>query len=105
MTITVYAIRQKSTGHFLPQARYARRGGFTHDEPVPATERPPRLFSLARHAKCALTNWLPGSTEVITTYSYDGEPDFDFKTTPKPDRKIEDMEVVPAKLVIQDGKP
>jgi hypothetical protein len=42
---------------------------------------------------------------VITTYSYDGEPDFDFKTTPKPDRKIEDMEVVPAKLVIQDGKP
>ena len=96
-----FAIRQKSTGHFLPQARKARRGGFTHDTPVSQADQPPRLFKQKQHADSALRWWLKG--ETVETWS-DATPDGadpELITTPKADRIAADMEVVPATLIVQ----
>ena len=54
-----YAIRQMSTGYFMPQSK--RRKGFTWDEPV--KDCVPRLFKRVCDAKRALNCWLDGGTE------------------------------------------
>jgi hypothetical protein len=95
-----WAIRQKSTGLFMPSARSnGKRRGFTHDEP---TGGPPRLFKLERYAKSALKAWLSG--EMVESGGYDswtGEYDIDVKVKPRPERKAEDMEVVKVSIQVR----
>jgi len=102
--IECYAIRQKSTGNFLPQAHKARKGGFTHDEPVLASDKLPRLFSLPRHAKQAMNWWLAG---VTSAYHYQTGSPWDIpdweegiKTVPVQERKADDMEIVTVRLTV-----
>lgn len=91
-----FAIRHKPSGGFLPQSDRSRRGGFTHT--VPTTYLPPRLFASMGAAKAALTWWLKGETSVHISRSYEGEYDEDWSTSPRPDRRTEEMEVVPVTL-------
>lgn len=96
---TVYAIRHIPTGNFLPSGRGR---GFTHDEPLPATSKPPRLFLSRRGAHLALKAWLEGEAKEI--YSYDA--DFGNRETigviyePRPDRIPSEMEIVEVNLSI-----
>lgn len=85
-SITVYGIRQKSTGYFMPSGR---KRGFSRDEPT--ANCVPRLFLKRTAAHLALRAWLQGVWEE--TYNYDGEPDgFDVKHVSG--RSADDMEIV-----------
>lgn len=91
-----YVIRQKSTGLFMPQQ--VRHRGRTHDEPK---DGPPRLFTRERDAKIALDWWLDGEAYVEHGYDQFGEGDIeDWKCRKRPDRKKEDMEIVPVNLAV-----
>lgn len=54
---TVYAIRQKSTGYFLPM-RFGTGRGYSFD--VPTLDCIPRIFKSKRSAQVALNCWLQG---------------------------------------------
>lgn len=94
-----YAIRHNPSGLFLPSLDGSRnkrsRGGYTHTEPTPL--EPPRLFTNLRAARNALTCWLSGV--ISQKWSYDPDSgyydDLDLETSPRPDRKREEMEIVP----------
>lgn len=94
-----YAIRHKPTGGFLPQGNKKRRGGFTNDEPVLATVRPPRLFMKPHHAADALRWWLEGRyyERIAPPSAPDLEcsGDVELHCVEQPARKAEDMEIVP----------
>lgn len=100
----VYAIRHKPSGNFLPQTNskhHHRKSGFTYDEPVPATERLPRLFLKPGPAKCALTYWLSGEWREEWYRSYlDGEDEPELVCKKVPGRKAEDMEVTAVVLML-----
>ena len=92
--ITMFAIRQISTGNYLPNPNGARGRGGSHVEPVTASPtRPPRLFHTAHAAKVALSHWLKG---ILTVSYYEDDEIWDLE--PQPHRKREDMEVVPVSL-------
>lgn len=94
-----YAIRQKSTGLFMPAGRGR---GYTHDEPTAV--RPPRLFNRERDAAAALRCWLLGDWKEETSTDMYGEPDGIYPIPPKernPDRKAKDMEVVEVALRVR----
>lgn len=57
--MSLFAIRQKSTGHYLPQPPKVG-AGYTNFSPAPITQYPPRLFTDKHGARCALTWWLKG---------------------------------------------
>jgi hypothetical protein len=102
--IECYAIRQKSTGNFLPQAHDGRGKGFTRDEPVPASEHLPRLFALKQSARAALRWWLQGITSrCYSGGSLEDEPYEDTKTVLVPTRRAEDMEIVVVRLTVFGG--
>lgn len=89
----MWAIRQKSTGWFLPKYRTTQRSGGTWLEPTP--DCIPRMFTTPGAAKCALHYWLTGQLKVTHGDMYfnsNGDPSWDW--TPVPDRKASDMEVV-----------
>lgn len=89
----VYAIRHRPTGGYLPEIVGGR--GYTITEPT--VHRIPRLFESSKAAKCALTWWLKGITQV--TRHYDGwEYDESWATLPREGRKAKDMVVVPMTL-------
>jgi hypothetical protein len=54
---TIYAIRQKSTGYFLP-TRWGTARGYSFDNPTPNCV--PRIFKSRNSANKALTAWLQG---------------------------------------------
>lgn len=99
----VYAIRQKSTGLFLPCKRHNRKQritGFTHDVPASGI---PRLFSKRHYAQNALDYWLKGELyEVVTSsFSYVGEDDSSSELKviqPAIPRVKEDMQIVSLQL-------
>lgn len=100
-----YAIRQKSTGHFLPGDT---RSGYTRTEPADPASRPPRLFVNRASAKQALDCWLMGiwSLKTISYGVYDDvEYDQIIDTPDKPEegRNRDDMEVV--QLVLKRPGP
>jgi hypothetical protein len=103
--IECYAIRQKSTGNFLPAGRGR---GFTKDEPTHPSARLPRLFSLKHHAESALKWWLQGITSRCWSggygggYPYDDDPVEDIKTEPVEGREKGDMEIVLVRLSVHD---
>jgi hypothetical protein len=99
-TVIKYAIRQKSTGWYLPRP-YGRAGrGGSHMEPTPIGGRTmfgpaePRLFDTERSARNALIQWLKGKW-VAERYG----DEYDFEETidiiPQPHRDKDDMEIVP----------
>ncbi|KGM36182.1 hypothetical protein [Inquilinus limosus] len=98
--ITLYAIQHKPTGHFLPASNRKRRG-YTNDKPKDPLKVPPRLFRRKGDAKNALRWWLKGITHVSYVGSYDDYNE-DWHTKPAPDRKAEEMEVVPMRLTYDD---
>jgi hypothetical protein len=66
-----FAIRQKSTGKFLPASK--RRAGFTNDVPCDGADTPPRLFGKSAGAKNALRWWLTGPWRG--SWDYEGHED------------------------------
>ena len=93
--MTYYAIRQKSTGHFLPQDGRGR--GFTFTEPNACLAGPPRLFAKRASAGAALRCWLQGHWELRVAYR--GEDVYhDIEKKPRASRQPEDFEVVEVKL-------
>lgn len=93
-----FAIRQKSTGHFLPGYGSRKgRAGYTHDEPVPGDKAPPRLFMKRHLAERALKWWLDGRWhEDYTTGGapWDDHMDVELMVTKVPARNAGDMEIV-----------
>jgi len=57
-TIFKWAIRQQSTGYYMPSAKGRHGTGGTELEPGPT--KTPRLFDTERAAKIALNYWLQG---------------------------------------------
>jgi len=90
--LIAYAIRQKSTGYFLPSRRSnKKRRGYTHDQPQPWA---PRLFDKKQHADCALRMWLEGDWYESSYQNHFGEWDIDVGVRPNSTRNKDDMEVV-----------
>lgn len=54
--VIYYAIREKTTGRFLP----SRAKAHTHSEPMDAADVPPRMFVTSKAARTALTFWAKG---------------------------------------------
>lgn len=95
-----FAIRQISTGHYMPNYGTRKgRGGWTNDEPQPADKAPPRLFIKRQYAKAALREWLKGvqyeSYTARRTSWGDHDCDVELLVRPKPERAMaDDMEIV-----------
>lgn len=98
-----WAIRQKSTGYYLPESS-RKRQGYTGDEPVTMESHfCPRLFAREQDAKTALTWWLKGVTSCTLHRHYDGyfggyEYDEDWHTQKIEERNADDMEIVKLKI-------
>lgn len=91
--LSAWAIRQKSTGYFLPARKNGR--GFSFDEPT--KDCFPRLFPSKMSAIRALTAWLQGHWKrEYHTREVGGWPeDIEYLTTEKVDnRDPSDMEIV-----------
>lgn len=107
MSVTYYGIRYKPTGAFMPQGNRKNRG-YTGDSPSQLDVSPPRLFSKQGAARCALTWYLKGVTEVVQEAYSSLEvmsPEYDevwntFKPSDDDVRKPEDYEVVPVRIVV-----
>jgi|TARA_R100001530_G_scaffold44082_1_gene33488 hypothetical protein len=93
----MYAIRQKSTGFYLPQ--YRRRRSPTHTEP--SETEPPRLFESVGPAKKALNWWLLGWTSLPADTRLSDWCD-EITTKKLPHRKTEDMQIVRLKMVVAE---
>jgi hypothetical protein len=96
-TLTAYAIRQISTGHYLPDARR----NWSTVEPTP--DCIPRLFESRHGANSALARWCEGlwrqeNTSIYTDCGW--EHDAEFYAVPVEGRDRKDMEVVPVVLVL-----
>lgn len=102
---TVYAIRQISTGYFMPAS--SSRGQHRYSEDEPTAGCIPRLFSSKASARSALNRWLDGKWGNVTEryvsdsgFGYDYEQELQCQPVEGRDRK--DMEIVP--LEIREGK-
>lgn len=92
-----WVIRHKPSGGYLPGLSSGLRAGYTHTEPD--LHAIPRLFGNAAAAKRALTWWLKGVTSVDRSRdSFTLEYDETWHEEAMPERKPEDMEVIPALL-------
>lgn len=81
-----YAIRQRSTGWYMPQQRYSY--GSTGTEPLPRCV--PRLFKTYHAANCALHWWLLGARHK--------DIDGGVVLQVVPDRHNDDMEIIKVEL-------
>lgn len=100
--VYAYAIRQKSTGWFLPM-RWRSARGFSHDEPLENCI--PRLFPTKRSVQQALCAWLQGDwKEEWSAGNFDEGPEM-IGPAPKhlPHRKAEDMEIVSVRITVECG--
>jgi hypothetical protein len=88
----VYAVRQKSTGLFIPRLETGKRRGGSHLEP--SNEREPRVFHNRLAARTFLSNWLKGIYRHEVYMTMDGPEDDGNTIVPQPHRKKEDMEIV-----------
>src|SRR5882762_1696500 len=92
-----YAVRQISTGLFIPRLKQGRRRGGSHLEP--SNEREPRLFHNKAAAKAFLGNWLQGKFVDSGYQNGYGEYESDLKVIKQPHRIKEDMEIIEFELV------
>jgi hypothetical protein len=99
--IYAWAIRQKSTGAYLPARKNGR--GYSFDEPGFGF---PRLFKSERSARNALTAWLQGEWKLEWHTKYDdawGPDDYQTLVQNKVEtRDASDMEIVKFLLVEQE---
>jgi len=87
-----YAVKHLPTGKFLPCRGSARKGA-THLE-LSDTE-PPRLFEKHGHARLSMKNWASGPQYVRwESYGDGGDVEENWYTDPKPERKLDELQVV-----------
>lgn len=95
----MFAIRQKSTGYWMPN--YPGRAGGTWMEPKAAAI--PRLFHRKQDAQNALDWWLRGEARWEKTSS---GPDFDegwdLMSHKVPGRSADDMEIVAVHVIVDE---
>lgn len=96
-----YAIREKSTGFFLPQKIKGSCRGYTFE--VPKAKCVPRLFMSRLGACAALRAWVQGEWYRKFSTSWEGETDEGIEVKPVLNRRVEDMEVIEINLII--GNP
>ena len=87
-----YAIRQISTGYYLPLCNLGSVRGGTHVSP--SSTMPPRLFKRPGDAKQCLGWWLKGKFSVGYATDTHGEDYETSKTTPVPGRDVNDFKVI-----------
>lgn len=92
-----FAVRQKSTGLFIPRLKRGNRRGGSHLEP--SNERDPRLFNSKKSAQAFLGNWLQGIMKNSTYTTYEGEVEGRLEIIKQPHRNKSDMEIVEFNLV------
>lgn len=105
ISITVYVVRHKPSGGLLPAPRGRMGRGGSHTEPVHfngSKETFPRFFPTAKNAKNCLAAWLHGK---VVAYRYSSGPhdydyDEDIDVIPQPNRRKEDMEVIPVTITL-----
>ena len=90
--LKAYAVRQKSTGLFIPRLETGRKRGGSRLEF--SNEREPRLFHNKPAAKAFLGNWLRG----IFERGWTGDGDDFIKIIKKHDRNRDDTEIVEFEL-------
>jgi len=96
--ILFYAIRQRSTGAFLPHHFGERSGPYTADESTAGAF--PRPFKTAAAARVALSAWLKRPWTMTACHD-EGEPPEYFPEPPRhppANRLAADMEVVEVRL-------
>ena len=103
----LYAIRQISTGFFLPNPKGRNSSGGSFTEPTDPDVEPPRLFKNKKAAATCLTQWAKGEHHAqwdyadIDGFGGGGERYVDSITIkPVAKRNIHDMEVVEVELVV-----
>lgn len=91
-----FAIKEISTGKFLPQHE-----GKGHTNNEPTNSLPPRLFTTHKGAATALSWWLKGKHYITYTEpnnKWEEEWDRWIKATPVLSRKKENMKIVEIRL-------
>lgn len=115
--VTFYAVRQISTGFYIPRPQRSdgRGGSFSepfnfHNREENLIRRPkmsqhfvktaqPRLFTEERAAKIFLTTWLKGRWKCYRSGSYD-DYDEEVYIEKDPNRTVIDMEIVPVTVTL-----
>lgn len=91
--IEAFAIRQLSTGYFMPAHFGTRSHRYSSDNPTPGCI--PRIFPSRASAQVALSDWLRGEWKLeVSRYGRD-DCEQDLVVIPVEGRNKEDMEVVP----------
>lgn len=106
----LYAIRQISTGFYLPEPTGRMGRGGSHTEPVDCSQNGPnpRLFKTALSAQRALTAWLKGKHVANMEWESEGweYPSYRVQNgtiiNHQPERKKEDMQIVRFELIALD---
>jgi len=94
--MTLYCIRQKSTGFYLP----ARESSYNNYSVVkPSGISMPRLFRKVGHARLCLDNWLMGIATKKHWVEY-GQNMEDMVYTPVANRTKDDFVIVPVYVTI-----
>lgn len=103
-TVSLFAIRHKPTGDYIPKPQGRDGRGGSHLEPVEPTgskETRPRFFDSHRSAKIFLSSWLKGKY-VADRGFWEGHPGSDYERdyfenitiVPVSSRIAEEMEIV-----------
>lgn len=109
MVIDVFVIRHKASGELMPLMR--RGKGYSHWNPgnqkyvIQAQTDTPRILLSKKQAQGVINQWnaIPNGKMHYSSPSW-YNPDGDESMDIKPDgRRKEDLEIVPAKLEIQDA--
>jgi hypothetical protein len=99
ITLTMWAIRERTTLNYMPVLPRGWRAGASHTEPTPISEKPPRLFTSKRGAAIALAAWRAGHWSVDYGPRRAGLDDIDYdpiiEVDKVPGRETVDLEVVP----------
>lgn len=91
-SIEVFAIRQISTGYFMPAHFGTRSHRYSSDVPTPNCI--PRIFPSRASARVALSDWLRGEWKLeVSRYGWD-DCEQDLVVVPVEGRNEDDMQVV-----------
>lgn len=90
-----FAVRDKSTGKYLPPGYGCNERGSTFQSPEDPDEIMPRFYVDYKTAKRCLAAWLRGA------FVTDGEGSFSH-ILKKSDRIPENMEIVPVTIILND---
>jgi len=92
-TQVYYIIRHKTTQQWIPAS--LQRGRTAVEL---SSELPPRLFSTKGAAKQSLKWWCDGISYMASETNWLGSNEYMLVTDKKPERKLEDMEVIAVEL-------